>query len=150
MATTSVSRISIELVHLGHAVIELDPAIVLQNTPSGTRYIIAVKSARLEGERIKASLKGASAGDWFTVGADGTGTLDVRVTLETDDGALIYCHYNGRVDLSAGPAQAPLYAAPLFDTGDPRYAWLNKLQTVWKGHITHDLLRLEYDLYELR
>lgn len=150
MATTPVARISVELVHLAHAVIELDPPIVLENTPSGTRYIIGVRSALLEGERIKATMKGTSAGDWFTIGAEGTGTLDVRATLQTDDGALIYCHYNGRVDMTPGPAKAPIYAAPLFDTGDPRYAWLNKLQTVWKGHVTPDLQRLEYDLYELR
>ena len=150
MATTAASRISIELVHLGHAVIELEPPLVLPDTPGGTRYIIGVKSARFEGGRFNASLKGRSAGDWFTVGVDGTGTLDIRVTLETDDGALVYCHSNGRVDLSPGVAKAPLYAAPLFDTGDSRYAWLNKVQTVYKGVITEDLSRLEYDLYELR
>lgn len=150
MPATAASRVSIELVHLAHAVIDLEPPLVLESTPSGTRYIIAVKSARLDGDRLKASEKGTLMGDWFTLGPDGTGTLDVRATLQTDDGALLYCHYQGRVDMSAGTAQAPLFAAPLFDTGDPRYAWLNKLQTVWKGHVTPDLSRLEYDLYELR
>jgi hypothetical protein len=57
------------------------------------------------------------------VGPDGTGTLDMRAVVETDDGALIFLHYQGRVDLSAGPGAplyaAPLYAAPLFETRRP-------------------------------
>ena len=38
--------------------------------------------------------------------------------------------YGGRIDLSKGPGQSPVYAAPLFETGDERYAWLNLVQAV--------------------
>jgi len=151
MGAITRSDISVDLVSLGHLSVSLEPPIVLPNTPGGTRYIIGVKSARFDGERLKASLKGSSAGDWFSVGPDGVvGTLDVRATFETDDGALIFSHYRGRVDMSAGSGVAPLYAAPLYDTGDPRYAWLNKIQAVAKGVITPDLSQLEYEVFELR
>jgi hypothetical protein len=150
MATTTGSGVSVELVPLAHCVVSLEPAIVLANTPSGNRYILGVKSARMEGDRLKASLKGTCVGDWLTVSADGVGTLDVRATLETDDGALILMHYNGRVDMSMGPGKAPIYAAPLFDTGDARYAWLNKIQTVFKGRLTGDRSQLEYEIFEVR
>ena len=43
---------------------------------------------------------------------------------------------------------APLYAAPLFETGDDRYRWLNKIQAVGKG--AFDGTTLEYELYELK
>lgn len=57
------------------------------------------------------------------MGPDGTGTVDVRVLVETADGALVFVQYQGRVDLSAGMG-APIYIAPRFETSDPRYAWL--------------------------
>lgn len=41
-------------------------------------------------------------------------------------------------------------AAPLYDTADPRYAWLNKIQAVAKGVVTPDLSRLDYEIFELR
>lgn len=59
--------------------------------------------------------------------------LDVRYCVETDDGALVYVSYSGRVDLSGGTGAAPIYATPLFETGDPRYKWLNTIQAVAKG-----------------
>src|SRR5579859_1125991 len=108
MGTITRSELSVDLVPLCHASISLAPPMVLENTPSGTRYIIEVKAARLEGERLKASMKGSASADWATVSPDGgTGTLDVRATLETDDGALIFTHYRGRADLSKGPGNAP-------------------------------------------
>jgi hypothetical protein len=55
--------------------------------------------------------------------------------------------YNGRVDLSRGLEGATAYTAPRFETGDDRYAWLNKIQAVGKGVISAGVLRFE--LYEL-
>lgn len=150
MGTITKPELSVDLVPLGHASISLAPPIVLENTPSGTRYIFEVKSVRFEGERVKASLKGSASGDWATVSQDGTVTLDVRATLETDDGALIFTYYRGRADLSKGPGNSPIYAAPLYDTGDPRYAWLNKIQAVAKGVVNPDMSRLDYEIFELR
>lgn len=150
MATIAGARTSLELVPLGRLTVKLAPPLVLENTPSGTRYIIQAQSGRLEGDRIHASVKSTQAGDWLTVSPDGTATLDVRATLETDDGALIFCHYNGRADMSKGAGKSPIYAAPLFDTGDPRYGWLNKIQAVVKGAVSEDMAELVYEVFELR
>lgn len=149
MATTAMS-LSVELVPLCRFTAKLEPPIVLENTPSGTRYIIGASSARVEGERLNATLKGKSAGDWLTVSAGGVATLDVRATLETDDGALVFVHYNGRADMTAGPGKAPIFIAPLFDTGDPRYAWLAKVQAVGKGIVSADMSDLVYEIFEVR
>ena len=94
--------------------------------------IYEVASGSISGERLNAKLVGDSAADWLLVGPDGTGTLDVRCLVETDDGALVFLQYHGRVDLSGG-ADAPLFSTPRFETGDERYGWLNKLQAVGKG-----------------
>jgi hypothetical protein len=72
------------------------------------------------------------------------------VTVRTDDGATIFVQYQGRVDLSQG-FQFPLnaYVAPRFETGDERYAWLNRIQAVGKGTINEDL-SVDYEWYEIR
>lgn len=139
---------SIELVPLCTATITLSDPIVLPNTPAGTRIIVEVSDAVMEGERLSAKQKGVAAADWMTLGADMTGTLDVRALFETNDGALVFTSYKGRADMSKGPGGAPIYAAPLYDTGDERYGWLNKVQAVAKG--TLDGQTLTYEIYELR
>jgi hypothetical protein len=140
--------VSIELVPLCTATITLADPIMIPNTPSGTRIIVETVDAVYEGERLSGKQKGVAAADWMTVGPENTGTLDVRGTLDTHDGALVFVSYRGRLDLSTPPGSAPIYAAPLYDTGDERYAWLNRIQAVAKGQL--DGQTLTYEIYELR
>src|SRR5205823_12225334 len=106
-------------------------------------------SGRYKGERLNGSVKGSLGADWMAVGPDGAvGTLDVRGLLETDDGALVLVHYSGRKDMR--DLYSPIYATPLFDTGDERYAWLTLVQAVAKGTVSEDLTLLTYEIYELR
>jgi hypothetical protein len=104
-----------------------------------------------EGSRLRAQLKpGVAAADWLVVGSDGTGFIDIRLTLETDDGALIYVSYTGRrniADVERG-IDAPVYVTPLFETSDPRYTWLNTIQAVGKGTVDGDVR--VYEMYEVR
>jgi hypothetical protein len=60
---------------------------------------------------------------------------------------VIYAYYQGRRDFSQG-MDAPLYTAPKFETGDERYAWLNKIQAAAKGTLVESTLT--YEIYELR
>lgn len=136
---------TLELVPLCTMVAELATPFVLDGTPAGNRWIFEVSSARIDGERIRGTLKGRAAADWLLVAPDGTGMLDVRALIETDDGALVFVQYPGRVDVSAG---GPTYATPRFETGDERYRWLNKIQAVAKGRL--EGTTLTYDMYELR
>ena len=39
------------------------------------------------------------------------------------------------------------YSAPLFETGDERYAWLTRIQAVGKS--TFDGTQLEYEMFEV-
>lgn len=50
----------------------------------------------------------------------------------TDDDAVVLMHYSGRVQLVPGKASVALIA-PVFETGNPRYSWINKVQAVGKG-----------------
>ncbi len=132
---------ALELVPLCTATVSLAAPI----TVSSTLMIGEVTAVNLEGERIRASMKGNAAADWLQLSPEGYGTLDVKVTVETDDGAVIYTHYTGRLQLDTGA----VYATPLFHTGDERYAWLNRIQAVAKGSFSSPET-LVYEMFELR
>jgi Protein of unknown function (DUF3237) len=140
----------IELIPLCTAVAHLKEPLLIPNGLTGVRVVAEVERFEMTGERLAAQVKGSTTADWMTLGPDMIGTLDVRAMFETHDGALVYCWYHGRLDLSNGPEGAHSYAAPLFETGDERYAWLNKIQAVAKGALSENSRRLDYEFYEVR
>ena len=93
--------------------------------------------------------------DLVEVRLDGVADLDARYTLETADGALIYVrnrgYRHGPADvlkkLSSGEAVDPsLYymrTTPRFETGDARYAWLNRMVCVASGERRKNSVSLE-------
>ena len=131
--------------YLGTLRAEIGTRTVLENGPQGTRTIVQVVGGRFEGPRVKASVQ-TPAGDWITNRADGSYRLDVRLTLKTDDGALILVTYNGIGQTT--DAGASLRIAPLFETGDSRYVWLTRLQAVGVGERVGTTVT--YDLYALK
>ena len=137
---------AIELVPLCEVDVTLAQPIMVGQGPAGMRVVGEVLSARATG-RLTGSLKGNAAADWLLLQGD-VGVIDVRVTMETDDGAVIFAQYNGRMDVSAGIGGKPVYVAPRFETGDPRYAWLNLVQAVGKGRLSGT--SLHYEWYEVR
>lgn len=139
----------LELVPLARATVELAPPLVLPDTPAGTLMIFEVTDAVFAGERLNGRMVGRAAADWLRMSPAGVGTLDVRCTVETHDGALVYVAYSGRIDTTA-TGQVYVYGTPQFNTGDPRYAWLNAIQCVYKGVGSEDARHLAYDCYELR
>jgi hypothetical protein len=141
---------TIELVPLCIATAILTDPFILPGTPTGSRVIAEVEDLVLEGDRLRAKRKGGAAADWMTLSSAMVGTLDVRALLETDDGALIFTWYHGRFDLSNGVGGRPAYAAPLYETGDERYTWLNTIQAIAKGELSNDGKVLTYEIYEVR
>ncbi len=138
---------TLELVPLCEIEVVLAEPIIVGEGPSGLRLVYEVESAVVTGDRIQGSMRGHTTADWLTV-VGAVGSIDVRATIETQDGAAIYAAYRGRTDISRGPGALPIYVAPLFETGDPRYAWLNNVQAVGRG--TLDGNRLTYEWYEVR
>ena len=114
-------------------------------TPLGERIIVAVTGGIFEGTNIKGTVVQNSGGDWLLMRADGVLQLDVRITLQTDDGALIYMSYCGVRDaapevaarLGRGEAVDPseyyFRVTPQFETASEKYAWLNRLIAVGIG-----------------
>jgi cytochrome P450 len=138
----------IKLVPLATVTLELGIPQVIQNGPRGTRLIVEVTKATWEGERFNATQKCGPSGDWALVDNSGALQVDVRATLETHDGATIFVRYEGRSDyMKAG--QAPIVIAPLFETSDTRYSWLNKVQAIGRGR-SKGMSTLVYDIYEVK
>lgn len=140
----------IDLVPLCTVVIDLAPGTAIGVGPAGDRTVGEIRSVTVTGERLAATLHGVAAADWL-VRTGAVGIIDARMTLKTSDGALIYVQYGGRLDLSDPVAGITAYVAPVFETGDARYAWLNRVQAVGKGKINMraDGGDLHYEFYEV-
>src|SRR5262245_34531733 len=102
----------------------------LGSTSQGTLIIFPVIGGSFEGDRVRVKVL-AGGGDWVTRHSDGTFTLDLRVTLETDDGALIHMTFTGVRD----DANRYFHTVPRFETAAPKYAFLNRLLAVGTGEI---------------
>ena len=115
----------------------------------------------VEGPRIKGKLV-PPGGDWGHRLPSGVFRLDVRGTIQTDDGEIIFISYNGISQcpketndrLSKGEliksADCYFLAAPTFETKSEKYSWLNGLQAVAKmtefkraDHVTYDIFALK-------
>jgi hypothetical protein len=109
------------------------PTLQLGSTPQGAITIYPVNGGSFEGDRLRGKVL-AGGGDWVTTRADGTMTLDLKITLETDDGSLIHMTFTGVRD----DANGYLRTLPRFETAAPRYAFLNRLLAVGIGEIGPD------------
>ena len=86
----------------------------------------------------------APGADWLRVMPSGVMRLDVRATIQTDDGELIYMSYGGAIQCNKDQADRMnagqqlkaddcyFITAPTFQTKSDKYAWLNGVQAVGK------------------
>jgi len=132
------------------------PPEVIGPIPVGIRATAYVTGGRLDGPRLKGQVLPVG-GDWLLLRTDGIGLVDVRLTLETHDGVLIFMTYTGVIDLGldgynqflAGkmPPNFPVRTAPRFQTGHPDYVWLNRLQCLGIGEADLGASSVTYDVY---
>lgn len=114
-------------------------------TPSGNRRIGLVAGGTFEGDRLRGTVLPGGA-DWLMGRADGSTTLDVRLVLQTHDGAAIGMTYRG---MRHGPAEvmdrlnrgekvdaASYYfrTSVAFETAAQQYDWLNRIIAVGTGN----------------
>jgi hypothetical protein len=135
-----------KLEHLYDMHVDLEAPQVVGATPLGMRQIFVVKGGTVEGPHIKGKML-PGGGDWALIHSDGVVQLDIRATVQTDDGALVYGTSGGLI--VAEPAvfgrlfqgeDVPLreyyfYTNPVFQTGAPQYAWLNRLVAIGRGKV---------------
>lgn len=138
--------------------VQIAPPREIGETPRGNRLFFPITGGRFEGPRLRGEVL-PDGGDWLLFRPDGVLELDVRGTLRTDDGALIYIRSTGlrralpeaQARLSrgepVGPADYYYRIAPVFDTAAPRYLWLNSILAVGIGERLPDGVR--FSVFEI-
>ena len=110
---------------------------------TGHTSIAPVTGGTFGGPRLQGTVRDGGA-DWITQ-VSGHSSLDVRITLDTNDGAIIYMTYTGVVHR----ADSGLYwrVRPVFQTASEKYDWLNHIVCIGKSkQITG---KVAYDVFEI-
>jgi Protein of unknown function (DUF3237) len=130
-------------------VVDLNPRLVFGEGPFGRRILFGAAGGTFEGPKLRGEVV-PGGGDWALFRPDGTMTLDVRLSLRTEDDALLHMTYGGRwvtppelrADMSdpfkrhqIDPSRYYFRTNPLFETGAPRYAWLNDIVCIGFGYL---------------
>lgn len=130
-------------------------------TPAGFRLNSFIDHGEVAGPRLRGMIRAQGCGDWVVVRPDDIADVDVRLTIETHDGALIYMTYGGVGLLGKGGADRmrrgdrpgpviPVRIAARMTTASRPYAWVNGIQFVGVGATTLGApTRIEYDVYAL-
>jgi Protein of unknown function (DUF3237) len=125
----------------------------------GSRMFLEVIGGQVTGKRLNGRLL-SGGGDWVVLGSDGWGQVDVRGQIGTDDGAFIYTHYTGLLELNDKVITATtsgggtdwddqyFRTTPRFETSDERYKWLTTSLFVSEGHLTKSG-GVEYRVYRV-
>jgi hypothetical protein len=118
---------------------------VVGMTPGYDRRIGEITGGTFEGERLRGKFR-TGGSDWQSLRSDGAISINVRLVMETDDGALIAMRYRGIrhgakavIDrLARGEAVNPkeyyFRVTPWFETSSEKYDWLNRVVAVAIGH----------------
>jgi hypothetical protein len=116
---------------------DVDAPVDLGDTPQGHRRIVALTGGRAEGNDLHAELLATAGADWQILRGDGSSVADIRYTLETDQGALLYVQAHGvrhgdpevLARLAAGedvdPSEYTFRTTVSIETSAPDLSWLN-------------------------
>lgn len=125
--------------------IQVKPPSIIGATPGHDRRIGEISGGSFEGEKLRGRILSGGS-DWQSLRADGATTLNVRLVMETDDGALIAMTYLGMrhgpkevLDRIArgdkvSPTEYYMRATPYYETASEKYGWLNRIVSVAYGH----------------
>ena len=111
---------SLPVEHLFTITATTQTAGLIANGPHGTRLVVGVTGGSFEGPRMKGTIKGPA-----------------------DDGALILMHYSGVFAHGA----TYIRSAPVFETGDERYAWINDVLAIGLGSVGEG--SVTYEVYQV-
>lgn len=138
MTTAQSPDSDLESEFLMELLLDVDPQL-----DAGHTSIAPVTGGSFAGEKLAGSVHNGGA-DWITQ-VSGHSSLDVRITLETDDGAIIYMTYKGVVARS----DSGLYwrVTPMFNTSSEEYDWLNHKVFVGKSKQVEG--KVAYDIFEI-
>lgn len=119
----------------------------------GTRLIFQVDEGTVKGPKLNGIIRPFGT-DYGLIRPDNCFELDVRVVIETDDGAFIYTYYNGIIDMTNEqvekflggelPKGLNLYVTPRFETGHEKYQWMTRIQAIGRGGLEMEVDRIKF------
>lgn len=124
--------------------VKLKPALVVGETPRGTRRIIPIIGGSFEGPKMKGEILDGGA-DWQIVRKDGVSELEAHYQIKTDDGVIIYIKNVGlrvatpevaaRIGRGEFVPSSEYYfrAIPKFEAPMGKYDWMNNAIFICKG-----------------
>jgi hypothetical protein len=128
----------------------------------GRRMLNVVAQGHFEGPDMRGELL-PGTGDWMLIRRDGSMVIDARVTLKTDDGAIIHMSYGGRINVPPelltdvrnpdkrhliDPSLYYFRSTPVFETGATNYFWLNNIVSIGSGKLGQGR-SVSYDIFRV-
>ena len=141
---SSDSPVAPQLEFVCSLLVKIAPALVVGETPHGTRRIIPITGGTFSGPNMKGEVLNGGA-DWQVVRADGVAELEAHYQIKTNDGVIIYVKNTGlrvatpyvaaRIGRGEPVGENEYYfrAAPKFEAPPGKYAWMNNALFVCKG-----------------
>lgn len=138
----------------------LDAPQVVGPTPDGLRQIVYTTGGTLTGTKINGTLL-AGGGDWLRVRSDGVFVVDVRATVQLDDGSLAFMSYPGYAVMpqemfgrilggeEVDGSEYYFRVSPRFETASEQYGWLNHTIFIGTGQLGPGLASVTYEFYQI-
>lgn len=138
----------------------MDIAVGTPQPVSGGLRVVPVIGGTVVGPALTGEVVNGASADWLRVEPDGTAHMDVRFTILSASGALVYVSYSGiRTGAPAvlerlgrgepvPPSEYYFRVAIRFETGDAELGWLNRVLAVGVGQRPPQGPR--YDVYAVR
>jgi hypothetical protein len=125
----------------------LKPGVEIGQTLAGKRTIYPVLDGFFEGSNLKGKVLPGGA-DWFLQLNETTNKIDVRVTLQTNEGENIYVTYQGYLKLNADGTYY-FRTTPYFETSSKKLDYLNHTVCVGVGTIVKPGETVSYKVYQI-
>jgi hypothetical protein len=130
--------------------------------PEGLRTNAYATGGKVDGPRVRGQVRPVG-GNWPVLRQDGVALIDYRLTIETEEGALLYVTCTGVSDfgedayhmVARGEAgQLTRYrdhrTGVQCHTAHPDYLWLNRVHCIGIGQFDSQDMTVRYDIYVVR